>query len=354
MNHNTAAKIKSRKEIADIIAKLHSTSKKTGYTSGVFDILHPGHIDYLQKAKAECDVLIVGVNSDSSVKQNKGENRPICEENDRALLVAALECVDYVFLFSEKNNNTNIEQLKPAVYIKAADYDKSKLSSAPLVEAYGGQVKLIPFLKGYSSSKIIAKIEGFRSSADTNPIAIEPYPKMPAVFLDRDGTINKHVEYLHEPQKFELLPGAMEGLAEFQRNGYRIIVVTNQAGIGMGYFAKEDLFRVHKEMLRLAHSAGVAIDRIYFCPHSQADNCSCRKPAPGMIERAVKELNIDLENSYVIGDMTSDIQLAKNAGCKSVLVKSGEAGKDGKYQVTPDMTAENLLDAAQKIIHNKS
>ena len=129
---------------AEIIEKLKSERPaRVGFTSGSFDLIHPGHVDYLSKAKELCDCLIVAVNSDNSIKGYKSELRPIVPADSRAKVVAALEAVDYVFIFDELNNNQNITLLKPDYYIKAADYNKKSLSSAPLVESYGGEVKLI-------------------------------------------------------------------------------------------------------------------------------------------------------------------------------------------------------------------
>lgn len=343
--------IASRAEIIPFVESLRKEGKKIGYTSGVFDLLHPGHVEYLKKARALCDFLVVGVNSDTSVKSYKSPDRPIMGALDRAQVVGALECVDAVFIFSETNNNRNIELLRPDLYIKAGDYSKEELSSAPLVEAYGGRVELVPMREGYSTTGTIERIRG---GADPHrEVSLPVPPRGAAVFVDRDGTINEHIEYLHEADKFRLLPGAMEGLRKMQELGFRIVVVTNQPGIGLGYFPKEALFEVNRALLTAATKAGVNIDRIYFCPHSKADGCRCRKPGTELVERAARELNIDLVASFVIGDMSSDIQLGKNVGCQTILVGTGRAGKDGLFEVTPDFTAPNLLAAAQIVELNR-
>lgn len=337
-------KIVTRAELVEIRKRLAEEGKEVGFTSGSFDLLHRGHIDYLQKARRLCDVLIVGVNSDSSVRSYKGTARPIVREDDRAEVVAALSCVDFVFIFEERNNNQNISLIRPDIYFKGGDYDKSRLSSAAIVEGYGGRIELIPFLKGYSTTSLIHRIEG---AFLTSFLESQGAQRKPAVFVDRDGTICAHVEYLHEKEKFTLLPNAMEGLKAFQDAGYYIIVVTNQPGIGLGYFTKEDFFAVNRELLISASRAGVAIDKIYFCPHSKSENCRCRKPETGMLQQAVSELDIDRERSIVIGDMTSDIELGRRFGCRSVLVATGRGGKDNLYDVAPDVVADDLLHAAR-------
>ena len=116
----------SRANVLEQVSEEKKTKKLVGYTSGVFDLLHAGHVDYLSKAKQLCDILVVGVNSDSSVKSLKGELRPINSEGDRAEVVAALSSIDHVFVFSDSNNNKNIELLKPDLYIKAGDYKEGR------------------------------------------------------------------------------------------------------------------------------------------------------------------------------------------------------------------------------------
>ncbi|RMG42194.1 MAG: HAD-IIIA family hydrolase [Candidatus Dadabacteria bacterium] len=345
-------KITTRDNLVKLAGKFKGEGRKIGFTSGVFDLLHAGHVDYLREAKSFCDLLIVAVNSDKSVKEIKGEKRPLIPESERAKVVAALEAVDYVFIFDDPNNNTNIKLLKPDVYIKAGDYQKETLSSAPLVEEYGGEVKLIKLKHDISTSSIVETIcerYGVLPVAEKLP---PPEPR-PAVFLDRDGTINTYVEYLHEPEKLELLPGTVEALKLLQQAGYRIVITTNQPGIGLGYFKKEDFFKVMKRLFTLVSKEGVLIDRVYYSPHTKAENSKWRKPETGMIEAAVKDLNIILKESFVIGDMTSDIKFGENAGCSTVLVKTGQAGTDGLYDVKPDFVADNLLEAARMITGGK-
>ncbi len=347
-------KILDREEIIKKSTGLRSEGKKIGFTSGVFDILHPGHVDYLEKAKSHCDVLVIGLNADSSVKKlGKGDLRPVNDAEARAAVLAGLSAVDFIFIFEESNNNTNIELLKPDVYLKAGDYTKDKLSSAPIVESYGGRVEIIPFLKGYSTTDTIGKIVDHYGLQMAAYVEKEAPERKPAVFLDRDGTICKHVDYLHEPEKFEFLPDALEGMKMFADAGYRVVIVTNQPGIGMGYFTKEDFYRVNKEMLKGCAGAGVMVDKIYFSPYSKADATACRKPGTALLDRAVEDLNLDLRASVVIGDMTSDVQLANNAGCHSVLVLTGQAGADKLYDAKPEYTATSLKDAAEQFLSGR-
>ena len=333
----------SREEALGLRETYRNAGKSVGFTSGVFDLLHAGHVEYLERAAQLVDVLIVGVNADSSVKSNKGDLRPINPEAQRAEVVVSLRSVAHVFIFAELNNNVNIELLKPDLYIKAGDYTADKLTSKLIVESYGGRVEIIPFKEGHSTTSMIEKIA---TNAITQEGPSAPVPRAPAVFVDRDGTINEHVEYLSEPNRLVQIPKSFVALKKLRELGYRVIVITNQPGIGLGYFSKEDFFAVNREMMRQAAAIGAAIDKIYFCPHSKAEKCVCRKPEPYFLKRAAQELNIDLAGSYVIGDMTSDVQLGKNGGCRSILVQTGRGGDDGMFNVTADFVAKDLADAA--------
>jgi len=363
---NLADKILPRDQAAAICQRLRSEGRRIGFTSGAFDLLHAGHADYLQRARALCDALVVGVNSDESVRRYKGPGRPIVGERERAELVAALESVDYVFLFSERRNAANIELLQPHLYIKAGDYEPSGLTSAETLERQGGHVVLLDIRHDLSTTALIKRIRA--AAAQGPPSAIDapsttekdpttaasldakPRKTAPAVFLDRDGTINEEIEYLHEPDRFRLLPGAAEGMRRFADMGYRIVVVTNQAGIALGYFTKEDFYHVNRAMFRALQPYGVVIDRIYFCPHGKTDSCACRKPGTALFERAAGDLNLDLAHSVAIGDKTADLEAGRRLGLTTILVTTGHAGRDREYDVRPDHVAAGLLDAAQWVL----
>lgn len=150
----------------------------------------------------------------------------------------------------------------------------------------------------------------------------------PVVFLDRDGTINYDSGYVNHPDKLKLLPGAAEAIRKVNQAGMKAIVVTNQSGIGRGYFGQEDLIDIHDRLTSLLEREGARLDGIYFCPHSPEErSCNCRKPAPGMLLRAVQDFAwhhpIDLSLSYVIGDKEADLLLAREGGAKPILVRTG-------------------------------
>lgn len=340
----------SRTDAIAGVERARARGEKIIFTSGSFDLLHAGHVAYLEFAKQLGGFVVVGVNSDASVSAYKDPRRPINSEQQRASVVAGLRSVDAVFIFSETNNSENILALKPDVYVKAGDYSAKTLSSASLVKSYGGAVVIAPFEAGFSSSSIVDTVLTKYGNFSGESSAEGRHELAPAVFIDRDGTINEFVEYLSEPEKFAFIPNALAGLSVLKKHGFRLIVTTNQPGIGLGYFTREDFFKVNKEMLKGCDAAGVKIDKVYFCPDSYSVESEYRKPAPGMIQRGVKELNVDLSASYVVGDMTIDVEFAKRGGCRSVLVQTGKGGKDGRYSSQPSLIATDLLDAAQKII----
>lgn len=146
-------------DIIAIISKLKATGKKVIATNGCFDILHKGHLDYLLTAKEQGDILVVGINSDESVRKLKGPQRPVNSETDRASLVAALECVDYTFIFGEQTASTFLSELKPDIYVKGGDYTLENLPEANTIEQIGAQVLFVPLTKGKSTTKLIELIQ---------------------------------------------------------------------------------------------------------------------------------------------------------------------------------------------------
>lgn len=189
--------------------------------------------------------------------------------------------------------------------------------------------------------------------------------KQKAIFLDRDGTINEYVGFLRKEEDFRLIPGVSEAIKKINNSGYLAIVVTNQPVIARGEVTEEELEEIHKKMETLLGLDGAYIDDIYYCPHHPDKGfegeipelkieCDCRKPKTGMLEKAAREHNIDLSSSIMIGDSTLDIKMAENAGMQSILLKTGQKGEDGKYEVSPTLIAEDLNDAINKIICKKA
>ncbi|MBI2846613.1 MAG: D-glycero-beta-D-manno-heptose 1,7-bisphosphate 7-phosphatase, partial [Chloroflexi bacterium] len=141
-----------------------------------------------------------------------------------------------------------------------------------------------------------------------------------AVFIDRDGTMAKDVPYCKRPEDFELFPTTARAIRLLNQNGFKVIVITNQSGVARGYFTEETLSKIHKKMQDELARQGAYVDAIYYCPHHPDDGCHCRKPKPGMVLRAIKDHNIDIKQSFVVGDLKMDIDLGRALGCRTVLV----------------------------------
>ena len=182
-----------------------------------------------------------------------------------------------------------------------------------------------------------------------------------AIFLDRDGTMNVSKGFISNADDLELIPGTIEAIKAINKSGALAIVITNQPVIARGECSFEELHNIHNKLKTLLGEKGAFVDDIFYCPHHPDKgfegevpelkfDCDCRKPKTGMIDEAVKKYNIDLSKSYMVGDSTMDLELARNAGVKSVLVDTGFAGNDGKYDRSCDIEAKDLLDAVEKII----
>jgi D-glycero-D-manno-heptose 1,7-bisphosphate phosphatase len=306
----------------------------------VFDILHAGHVKYLDAAKSRCDLLIVSLNTDTSVRKYKDPGRPLVPQDQRAIVISALSCVDYVTFHNERRMRKTLEIIRPTYYIKGGDYKPDELTSRKYVEKHGGEILILPLMPGISTTGIIDRaLQAYCPRPIYSEVA--PAKPAPAVFLDRDGVINVDRGYISDPKDFEFLPGAIEGLHRFQKAGYFIIIITNQGGVGLGYYTKEDFYRVNLHMLKELSAAGIIIDKIYFCPHTIKDKCSCRKPKIGMIRRACKELPIIMERSLMVGDKEIDIKTGNKAGVKTCLIDSG-----GDISTPSDLIASSLKEAA--------
>lgn len=164
------------------------------------------------------------------------------------------------------------------------------------------------------------------------------------ILLDRDGALVVHKPYLSHPDQVELIPGVVKALKEFKKMGLGMLVITNQAGVGRGYFDLKTLEKIHQRLTDLLAEERIFLDDIYFCPHTPEDNCLCRKPKVELIEKAMKKHHFDPKSSFVVGDNKSDIELGKNIGATTILVKTGYgAGIAKDNSVKPDFIVDDLL-----------
>jgi len=186
-----------------------------------------------------------------------------------------------------------------------------------------------------------------------------------AIFLDRDGTLNEEVGYVNHIERFTLLPRVGQAIRLLNQHEWKVVVITNQSGVARGYFPESLIHQVHQKMQDLLKREGAYLDGIYYCPHHPdigvppyRQKCRCRKPAPGLIEEAVKTLNLDPSRSYVIGDRGGDIEFAHQVGAKAILVLTGYGKGEWEYfrdqwKVKPEHVAEDLFEAAQWILHQE-
>ena len=300
------------------VAAERAAGHRIGFTCGAFDIMHAGHAQYLAEAKAMCDRLLVAVNSDESIQRYKNPLRPVNPWKERAFVVAALASCDRVTVLNEDRPLSLLLRWRPELYIKGGDYAASSLKSGAAVEAYGGRTVVIPPQFGTSTTATFERIQALGIVAPpTAASSSAPQPRGLALF-DLDGTLIRDACF--DPSQVEILPGVIPALKSLQAAGFRLCIVTNQQGIGLGYFGYRDFVDGCRKLLRALGAEGIAIAKIYFCPHSMGEPCKCRKPAPGLILRAMREQNVPADRCFVIGDSSYDMEAAQAAGCRGFYV----------------------------------
>jgi histidinol-phosphate phosphatase family protein len=177
-----------------------------------------------------------------------------------------------------------------------------------------------------------------------------------ALFLDRDGCLNEDTMYPHKPEDFKMLPGVIEGLKKL-KNKFIFIIITNQSGIGRGIFKEEDLHNFNKILTDELKKENIEIKKIYHCPHTPKEICRCRKPSTKYIEEATKEFNIDIDNSWALGDHPHDVEMGLKAGTKAIYLLTGHGQKHNNdlesKNIKPNFIAGNFLEATKFILENE-
>lgn len=328
-------KIIPQEAISSVVQSLRNQNKKIVTYNGSFDVLHVGHVRSIKEAKAQGDILIVLLNSDKSIKLYKGPTRPINRQEDRAELIASIDVVDYVVIFDEINPKKILNLIKPDIHCNGSDWGENCVERG-VVEENGGQIHVLEWREGFSSTNTIDKIFG----DEQKPVK--------AIFLDRDGTINDNKKgYTHKIGQFEFLPGVIEGLRKLSKTDYLLIIVTNQSGIGRGIYKQDDFQKLSKWLLDVLNKQGIKISKIYHCPHHPNDNCDCRKPGIGLFLKAVKDLGISLNKSWLIGDRDSDVIAGREANIKTI--KIGNKMNDA-FKLEPNYYAKNFKEAVDIIL----
>ena len=175
-----------------------------------------------------------------------------------------------------------------------------------------------------------------------------------AVFLDRDGTINEEVGYLDNPERLRLIPGAAEAIRLLNEAGVLVIVISNQAGVGRGYFPVSTVEAIHEQLGRLLGRCHARFDAIYYCAHHPSEQCKCRKPKAGMLTQAAQEHGIDGQRTFMVGDKVSDIDAGRRVGCRTILVLTGYGEQAREEFISsnfqPNHTSTDLYDAVKWIL----
>jgi histidinol-phosphate phosphatase family protein len=178
-----------------------------------------------------------------------------------------------------------------------------------------------------------------------------------AIFLDRDGTLNRDVPYMSKVGDLHFYPGVKKGIKALADAGFRMIIITNQSGVARGFYTERKLAQIHRRMVREIEDAGGRIDGIYYCPHHPNEGCACRKPGTRLFETAIREHGIDPKKSYMVGDRMWDVVPAHKVGCKTLLVPEKEHEEEVLRQereslVKPDFRGHTFLDAVEWIIED--
>jgi len=205
-----------------------------------------------------------------------------------------------------------------------------------------------------------AAMRQLRMGSFTAPSTARSDSKAPVVYLDRDGTLNFDPGYLNQPEQLRLLPGAGQAVARLNRAGFKTVVLSNQSGLARGLITQDQLEAIHQRLRELLAEEGARLDGIFVCPHHPDEGCACRKPAPGLVHRAQRELGVSHDHAIVIGDKASDVELARNVGALAVFVRSGnvpeeEQARMAERGLAPDYVARDLTGAVRWILEmNKS
>jgi len=285
----------------------------------------------------------------------------------RACGIAELDAVGRITAFEEKPEQPNSDLASAGLYIvKAAAYREIAAMGAfdlgfDVLPRFVGRMRGWVW-GGYhlniGTHETLARGRRDVGSMFPDPATVSAGALQPAVFLDRDGTLIEHVHYLVDPKRVRLIPGVADALKRFRRAGFARVVVTNQSAIARGMLTEKGLHEIHAEMNRQLAAAGATLDAIYYCADAPVSDDRTmvekadRKPGPGMLLRAAADLKLDLKASWMIGDLASDVLAGENAGCRSILLESGQTTPEETKSLAGRFpTAKDLPCAAELILN---
>lgn len=263
-----------------------------------------------------------------------------------------LDRKNHIIGFEEKKRGSGSGWVNAGIYL----IDRSFLLKIPKNRPVSLETEIFPSwlgqnFYGYKNKGSFIDIGTPESFSSANQFFIKSKTKQKRfVLLDRDGTIIVERNYLSDPNQLELIPGAGKALRKLKKMDLGLLVITNQSGIGRGYFDLATLDRIHQRLHELLAEEEVILDGIYFCPHTPEDNCLCRKPQTALVEKARKKHNFDPKLSFVIGDNKGDIELGKNIGATTILVQTGYGVETAKNKdINSDHIVDDLLSAVMII-----
>ncbi len=322
------------KDKIDLKNYIESLSRKDsiGVISGSFDGLHDGHKLALDHCSSKVDKLIVLINSDESIRLYKGNERPFIKLDKRIKTLNAYNNKLIIVSFNELIPNNMLEIIKPDIYFLSKEWIQNPIEKIVL-EKYNTKIQEHPQLANTSTTIQNPEIDNSKG----------------AIFFDRDGTINKDVGYLNNVNDIHIPKENLETISKLSELNLFNIIVSNQSGVGLGYFDTKMVKKINDEISRTINKNNGRIDKIYFDTSTNENSSKDRKPNIGMILKARKDFNISLRKSWVIGDKYSDIELGKKCNMRTIYIKNNKYGY--KSNVKPDFTI-NKLPESLKIIKN--
>tara|TARA_A200000113_G_scaffold215492_1_gene219868 strand:- start:2300 stop:3280 length:981 start_codon:yes stop_codon:yes gene_type:complete len=322
------------KDKIDLKNYIESLSRKDsiGVISGSFDALHDGHKLALDHCSSKVDKLIVLINSDESIRLYKGNERPFIKLDKRIKTLNAYNNKLIIVSFNELIPNNMLEIIKPDIYFLSKEWIQNPIEKIVL-EKYNTKIQEHPQLANTSTTIQNPEIDNSKG----------------AIFFDRDGTINKDVGYLNNVNDIHIPKENLETISKLSELNLFNIIVSNQSGVGLGYFDTKMVKKINDEISRTINKNNGRIDKIYFDTSTNENSSKDRKPNIGMILKARKDFNISLRKSWVIGDKYSDIELGKKCNMRTIYIKNNKY--DYKSNVKPDFTI-NKLPESLKIIKN--
>ncbi len=337
-------KVISLSQAEKLVTTYQAEGQKVGVMSGSFDIMAGIHFKSLEHVRSKCDVLVVLLNSDLSIRLYKGKAKPILTGLERSYILGQSPFVTHIVLMDDVTPVAILGNLKPDIFFNVSEWGADCIERKT-VESYGGKIMnsdvRVDSTWNTSTSELIARI----ATAEEMKVG-------KAIFLDRDGVINDNkAGYLFKWEDMVFMPHLIPAFKAFIKAGYKLIIITNQSGIARGYYTENQMNSLHTKMKAYFKKEGVIISAIYHCPHGPDDGCDCRKPGIGMLLSAATEQNLNLSKSWFIGDSETDIEAGRFANVKTVYIGDEKTYPRGAYR--PNFFASTMKAAASCILPKK-